>query len=98
MFTAALSPTLSVSAAAGSSFTISASFRALTVTAPWRRHPRRDGHAGADLEIGGGHADGLVVALQQDVGEDGQRLPRLDDVLDHLDAAEERLALKQRLP
>ena len=28
-------------------------------------------HAGAHLEIGGGHPQGLVIGLEQDVGEDG---------------------------
>ena len=92
--TAALSVTLSATGGAGSSFTISASFRADTVIAPFARHLRRHRHARADLEIRRGQAHALALRLEQDVGEDRQRLARLDDVLHHLEAFEERVSVE----
>ena len=52
------------------------------------------GNARAHFEIRGGDAHGLAIRLEQHVGEDRQRLTRLHDVLDHLQALEERVTVQ----
>ena len=54
---------------------------------------RRHRHPRADLQIGRGQAHAVACRLEQHVREDRQRLPRLDDVLNHLEAFEERVAV-----
>src|SRR5262249_48724744 len=54
---------------------------------------RRHRDSRADLEIGRRQAHAVARRLEQHVGENRQRLTRLDDVLDHLEALEERVAI-----
>ena len=56
--------------------------------------PGRHRDACAHLEIRRRQAHRLAVRLEQDIGEDRQRLTRLDDVLDHLQALEERVTVE----
>ena len=89
-----MSPTLSATAAAGSSLTISASLRAETVIAPLPTT-----RAGIETRAPTSRSVAVsrtvsLVGLEQDVGEDRQRLPGLDDVLHHLEALEERVTIQ----
>src|SRR5262249_43273116 len=54
---------------------------------------RRHRDPRADLEIGRSQAHAIAGRLEQHVGENRQRLARLDDVLNHLEAFEERVAV-----
>jgi hypothetical protein len=47
------------------------------------------------LEIGRGHSHPLAFRLEQDIGEDRERLARLHDVLHHLEAFEECVTVEQ---
>ena len=55
-------------------------------------HGAGNGDPGADLEIGGREAQPVLPGLDQDVGQNRERLARLDDVLQELECAQERLA------
>src|SRR5262249_51768694 len=55
---------------------------------------RRHRHARPHLEVGGRHADRFGLRLEQDVGQDRQGLPRLHDVVDHLQALEELITVE----
>ena len=92
--TAGVVATFSATAAAGSSLTISASLRAETVIAPLPHHAGRHRDARADLEIRGGQPHAAPSASSKHIGEDRQRLPGLDDVVNHLEAFEERVAIQ----
>ncbi len=54
---------------------------------------RRHRDARADLEVRRGQAHAVAGGLEQDVRENRERLPWLDDVLNHLEAFEERVTL-----
>ena len=92
--TPALSPTLSATAAAGSSLTISASLRAPTVMAPLpitRAGIETRAPTSRSVAVS---RDAALFGLEQHIGENRQRLPGLDDVLDHLEPFEERVAIQ----
>src|SRR4029077_14425856 len=68
---------------------LSRRYRDRALGADLRRH--RD--ARADLEVRRGQAHAIAGGLEQDVRENRERLPWLDDVLNHLEAFEERVTL-----
>ena len=72
---------------------ISSSLRADIVTEPalTTRAGRRNAHT--DLEIGCRQAQEIAFGLDQYIGEDRHGLARLDDVVNHLEASEKRVAI-----
>ena len=81
------------SGAAGSSFTISMSFRAEMVMDPGLRHLGRHRHPRGDLEIGRRQPHRVRSRFDQDIGQDGQGLPGLHDVVHELESSDECVAI-----